>query len=136
MKHNGHHDFQSRLRAFKAVVLVLFAASLFAGCNEAEVDQALDSDANGYVCLACKAKFYTARKVFPTRCPDCKKPNIEQAVGFVCQADKQMTIDSRGHRSVPCKQCGATTAGLGIPREVDFKAWGAGLKTEAEVTGQ
>jgi DNA-directed RNA polymerase subunit RPC12/RpoP len=118
------------------VVLVALVALLFVGCHKNEVDQALDSDANGYVCLGCKAKFYTARKVFPTRCPDCKKNNFEQVVGFVCSADKQMTLEGRSRSSAKCKRCGVTVTGLGMPQTVDLKAWGATLKTETEVTGQ
>ena len=84
-----------------AGVLVV-ALLLVAGCGKSTVDQALDSDANGYVCLACQAKFYTDRTVFPTRCPDCKKPDIEEALGFICQADQSVVIGPRGQRSAKC----------------------------------
>ena len=110
-------------------------ACLLAGCGKSKEDQALDSDANGYFCLGCNAKFFTDRKVFATRCPGCKQPTIEQAIGFVCAADQQTTVGPRGPRSVACKKCGAATTGQNIPRVPDFKAWGATHKTEAEVTG-
>ena len=112
---------------------VLFA--VFAGCGKSEVDRALDSDANGYVCLKCMAKFYTERSVFPTRCPECKKPNIEQVLGYVCEADKQVTLGPRGRGAVPCSKCAKPTSRLSIPRELDFKTWGATKKTAAEVGG-
>ena len=32
-----------------------------------------------------------------------------------------------------CEKCGKTTSGLSIPRESDFKAWGAAKKTAQEV---
>ena len=135
MKNTGTSNVLCRASALGVAVLMLIA-SLGGGCAKTDVDQALDSDANGYVCLSCKAKFYTARKVFATRCPDCKKQTVEQAMGFICGADKQMTIGLRSSRSVSCKQCGVNTAALAIPREADFKTWGASSKTEAEVTGQ
>ncbi len=122
-------------RALLLLISLLAGAFAGAGCGKSSADRALDSDANGYVCLVCKAKFYTDRKVFATCCPDCKKPNLAQAVGFVCAADQQTTVGPRGLRSVPCQKCGAATTGLNIPRESDFKAWGATHKNEAEVTG-
>lgn len=118
-----------------ALLIGLLAFGL-AGCNKPAEEAALDSDANGYACRDCKAKFFTARTVFPTHCPDCKKKNIDQVVGFVCPADKQMTVEGRSRSSAKCKQCGATVAGLGMPQKSDLTAWGATLKTAAEVTGQ
>ena len=121
--------------AILLLVGLLGWALTVSGCGKSKADQALDSDANGYICLACNAKFYTDRSVFATRCPACKKPNIEEAVGFVCAADQQTTVGPRGRRSMTCKKCGAATTGRNIPRESDFKAWGATHKSEAEVTG-
>lgn len=117
------------------LVSMVGIACLLAGCGKSKEDQALDSDANGYFCLGCNAKFFTDRKVFATRCPGCQQPTIEQAIGFVCTVDQQTTIGPRGPRSVACQKCGAATTGQNIPRVPDFKAWGATHKTEAEVTG-
>jgi hypothetical protein len=118
------------------VLCLLAMVGLFlTGCGKSAVDEALDSDANGYVCLACKAMFYTDRTVFATRCPECKKPDIEQAIGYVCAADQRVTIGPRGRRSVACKTCGAATTSMSIPREADFKEWGATHKSESDVTG-
>ena len=108
---------------------------MFGGCGKSHVDEALSSDANGYLCLKCQAKFYTERTVFPTRCPQCKKPNIEEVMGFVCEADKQMTLGPRGRGAVACSKCGKMTMALALPRASDLKSWGAAKKTEAEVTG-
>ena len=126
-------SFRSAAGVARRVVLlgVMLSTFLLGGCGKSRVDQALDSDANGYVCLACNARFYTDRNVFPTRCPDCRKSNIEQAIGFVCTVDQQTTVGPRGRRSVACKKCGAATTGQNIPRESDFRAWGATHKTEA-----
>jgi hypothetical protein len=119
------------LRLVVAVVL----AGISAGCgsSDAAVDAALDSDANGYLCLECKTKFYTDRRVFPTKCPACRKPNIAQAISFICQADQQLNIGPKTVRMVPCQKCGSPATGLGIPREADLKAWGAMHKTDGEV---
>lgn len=125
-------DFFSRSFWFCGLLLVV-AALFVAGCGKNDVDAAFDSEANGYICMDCKAKFYTDRKVFPTKCPDCKKPNIQQAVMFVCQDDKQANLGPRSVRSVPCQKCGKPATGLGIPKEVDLKAWGASHKSAAEV---
>ena len=70
-----------------------------------------------------------------TSCPQCKKPNIEQVMGFVCDADKQMTLGPRGRGGVACSKCGKTTMALALPGASDLKSWGAVKKTEAEVTG-
>jgi hypothetical protein len=105
------------------------------GCGKSQVDEALTSDANGFLCLKCQTKFYTERKVFPTCCPACKKPDIEQVMGFVCDADKQMTLAPRSRGAVACSQCGKMNRALAIPRASDLIAWGGEKKSEMEVTG-
>jgi hypothetical protein len=99
------------------------------------VDQALDSDANGFFCPDCQTKFYTEHEVFANFCPQCKRSNIQMVVGFVCAADQQVTIGVRGRGAVACSKCGKATSGLAIPREKDLKAWGAPKKTRVEVCG-
>src|SRR5262249_48677398 len=106
---------------------------LLSGCGQGKIDHTLDSDANGYLCLTCKAKFYTARSVFADFCPQCKSPNVQQVVGFVCAADQHTTIAPRGPGFLACEQCGKTTSALSIPREKDFKAWGAVKRSGAGV---
>lgn len=118
------------LTACVACLLLLLGA-----CGRNQVDSALESDANGFLCVGCKLKFYTERDVFPGHCPQCKQPNVQQVVGFVCAADKTVTVNPRGRGSVPCQKCGQPTSALSIPGENELKAWGAVLKTRAEVGG-
>lgn len=106
------------------------------GCGRNEIKKALDTDANGYLCLACKAKFYTERSVFADVCPQCKNSNIQQVVGFICPIDRHVTIAPRGPGFMPCENCGKTTQSLSIPREAELKSWGAQKKTKTEVTGR
>lgn len=87
-----------------------------AGCGKSQVEAALDSDANGYLCLECQTKFYTDRAVFANVCPACKKGNIQPVVGFVCPADQEITIAPRGQGFHACKKCGRPTSALMIPR--------------------
>ncbi len=114
-------------------VALLVVLSLLAGCGQRAIDQALDSDANGYLCGVCKTKFYTDRAVFANYCPKCKQPKIQFVLGYVCAADKHVTLGARGRGSLSCEQCGRQTTSLSIPREKDFKAWGAPKQTAAEV---
>ncbi len=118
-----------------AFVLTLLAvlALTFIGCKQSKVDEALDTDANGYQCAKCAAKFYTDRDVFPNTCPQCKQSNIKQVMGFVCSTDKHVTLGVRGRQAVACEKCKRPTSGMAIPRESDLKAWGAVKKTAAEV---
>src|SRR6059036_1091369 len=63
---------------------LLLVTGVFGGCKQRRIDQALESDANGYLCQVCKAKFYTDRAVFANVCPSCKSTQLAQVVGFVC----------------------------------------------------
>jgi hypothetical protein len=112
--------------------LLLFA---LAGCGKGKVDQGLESDANGYLCLGCKARFYTARNVFAGRCPQCQQPSVLMVVGQTCPADQHITIAPRGRGSGRCEKCGHATQGICIPNEEALKAWGAARKSAAEVGG-
>ena len=120
-----------RIFAFAAIVLA--ATVWVAGCGKGPEEAALDSDANGYLCLGCQSKFYTDRRVFANHCPACQKPQIEMVVGFVCPVDHYVTYGPRGRGSMKCGQCGKPTSGLSIPREAELKTWGAAHKTAAEV---
>lgn len=118
-----------------AVMLLALPVCLLSGCGQSKVNQALDSDANGYLCLGCKAKFYTDRALFADFCPQCKQANIQPVVGFVCGADQHVTLAPRGRGFHPCEKCGKATSALKIPRESDLTGWGAGKKTRKEVCG-
>ena len=124
----------SRARIFGAFLCAVLLTSLASGCGRnRQVEQALSSDANGYVCLKCSTKFYTDREVFAGHCPQCKAPNIEMVVGFVCETDKNVTYGARGRGARACEKCGKVTTALSLPRENDLKAWGAAKKSNAEV---
>ena len=120
-------------RKLPGLFLLLALLPLLSACQKSSVDTALQSDAHGYLCRACNAKFYTPSDVFANRRPNCKSMQLAQAVGFVCPADHHVTIAPRGTGSMPCEKCGQPTSGLSIPREIDFQAWGAAKKTRAEV---
>ncbi len=117
------------------ILLMVAVAGLLGGCGNSDVDQALDSDANGFICPACQAKFYTDREVFPTHCPQCQKPKVEMVLGFVCPDDKHVTYAARGRGSAACEQCKQMTSSVRIPQEAELKAWGATKKNKSEVGG-
>lgn len=114
--------------------LALWGA-LTPGCGRSKVEEALDSDANGYQCLNCREKFYTERDLFANVCPGCKQANIQPVVGFVCAADGHVTLAVRGRGFLPCAKCGQPTSRLSIPRESDLQAWGAARRSSQEVGG-
>ena len=116
---------------------VLWCAALvvLGGCGKASVDQALESDANGYLCRSCKTKFFVDREIFADFCPNCKSLGVDQVVGFVCPTDAHTTVGPRGRGSMRCEKCGQPTSGLSIPKAAELQAWGAAKKTRKEVCG-
>jgi len=124
---------QRAARTPATLLAVLLLAFCFSGCTKQKVDAALDSDANGYICSKCSEKFYTSRDVFANVCPKCKDADIQQVVGYYCEKDKQATLGPRGRGARRCEKCGNATTGMIVPKESDFKAWGAAKKTAAEV---
>lgn len=129
---------RSLMKSFRLILLYgAFLALMLSqtGCKDQQVEQALDSDANGFLCLKCSAKFFTERRVFPSHCPQCKQPDVDQVIAFSCPADKHLTLGARARGSRRCEKCGGATSGMAIPKEADLKAWGATLKTAAEVGG-
>jgi hypothetical protein len=117
------------------LLALVCAASTLTGCKKSAIDQALDSDANGYVCLDCEAKFYTDREVFASHCPKCKKVNVEQVLGFVCETDKTVMVAARSRGARACSKCGKPASGVTIPKEADLKAWGAVKYAASDVGG-
>jgi len=115
--------------------MVLGLAMILAvgGCGRQSDDAALDSDANGFLCLDCTEKFYTDREVFANRCPACQKGRVEMVLGFVCPSDGEVTYAPRGRGSLACGKCGKVTGSLTIPREAELKAWGASHSNGPEV---
>jgi DNA-directed RNA polymerase subunit RPC12/RpoP len=101
---------------------------LMSGCRRDVAAEASDSDANGYVCQNCGAKFYTDRSVFLTaKCPKCQQDGLVEVVGYECPKDHHITIRARsGDRGSPaCEQCQGRPGGMLLPREKQLKAWGA-----------
>lgn len=115
---------------------LLFCLLLAAtGCGKSKIDKGLESDANGYACMACNAKFYTAREVFPTYCPQCKQKNIQLVMAVKCPDDQHVTLFPRSRGARGCEKCGKPIAAIFIPGEAELKTWGAAKKTAAEVGG-
>jgi transcription initiation factor IIE alpha subunit len=107
--------------------LAVFVSSLTA-CKKEGLD-ALETDANGFLCLKCGAKFYTERAIFMgSQCPQCKENTLTQTVGYYCEKDKHLTIRaSENDRQGPvCEKCQARLVNaMKSPHEKDYKAWGA-----------
>ncbi len=121
------------VRALAVLLPCVSLALLLWGCENRQVEQALDSDANGYICAKCSEKFYTDRDTFANVCPKCKQADILQVVGYYCDKDKHASLGPRGRGARRCEKCGNATTGMIVPKESDFKAWGASKRTAAEV---
>lgn len=115
----------------KQVALIWLGVLLggLTACKKDASFSALETDANGYVCLKCGAKFYTERTVFlGPQCPQCKESALTQTVGYYCEKDQHVTIRaSEGDRQgAICEKCQAHLVNaMKAPREKDYKAWGA-----------
>jgi len=116
-----------------SLLAILGLLWVIAGCGRSSDGAALNSDANGFLCMDCQAKFYTDRQIFANHCPQCQKGNVEMVVGFECPADHTVTYGPRGKGSVACRECGKVTAALIIPSESELKEWGAVKRTAKEV---
>jgi DNA-directed RNA polymerase subunit RPC12/RpoP len=115
---------------------LVFLTALLAGltaCNKDPSNEAIETDANGYLCLKCGAKLYTERSVFiGPKCPQCKEDRLMQAVGYYCEKDQHLTIRaSEGDpQGAVCERCQAHLVNaMRAPREKDLKAWGATKST-------
>lgn len=114
------------------LLLALLAALAVcgAGCKKDAATEAIETDANGYLCLQCGGKFYTARRVFlESKCPKCGQETLADVVGFVCPKDQHLTIRPKvtgPQGAAVCEQCGEHLKNaMFMPREKDFKTWGA-----------
>lgn len=112
------------------LTLALLACVLIgASCKKDLAEEASDSDANGYVCLACGAKLYSARSEFlGPQCPKCSQPKLVEVIGFRCPKDQHVTIQGRSNgrqEAAVCDVCKTPLSGLSMPREKELKAWGA-----------
>ena len=130
MKRSRSESTLRRLLWLAACVVV------FAGCSRSQGFDALDTDANGYVCMKCSGKFYTARKVFlESKCPKCGQDALADVVGYKCDKDQHLTLRpkvSGPEGAAICEQCGAQLKNAMVsPHEKDLKAWGAVQNTPA-----
>jgi DNA-directed RNA polymerase subunit RPC12/RpoP len=113
------------------IFLLCLAALLqdLTACKKNEAIDAIETDANGYLCLKCGAKLYTDRSVFiGPKCPQCKEDSLMPVVGYYCEKDQHLTIRAgRGDRQGSiCERCQAPLVNaMRSPREKDLKAWGA-----------
>jgi len=100
------------------------------GCGKDPALAAIESDAYGFQCMKCNAKFFTDRKSpLGSKCPQCQQDYIEDAMGYWCEKDKHMTIRPRvpgPEGASVCEKCGVQLKNAMIsPQEKDLKAWGA-----------
>jgi DNA-directed RNA polymerase subunit RPC12/RpoP len=125
---------RSLLAGLKPGVCLLIAclAAVLLGATACKKDAALDAmqtDANGYVCLKCGVKLYTDRSVFiGPNCPKCHEDSLMDVVGYYCAKDQHLTIRARrgDRQGAVCEQCQQPLANaMRSPREKDLKAWGA-----------
>src|SRR5574340_784006 len=112
------------------LALGLAALALMAiGCKKDAALEAMDSDANGYLCLKCGVKLYTERAVFiGPQCPKCQQETLMRVVGYDCPKDHHLTIRPKlGDRQpLACEQCqGPLVNAMRAPRQKDLKGWGA-----------
>jgi hypothetical protein len=112
------------------LVLCLGALTLMAAaCRKDVALEAMNSDANGYLCLKCGVKLYTGRSVFiGPQCPQCHQESLMDVLGYGCEEDRHLTIRPRrgDNRPIACEKCQRPLVnGMRSPREKDLKAWGA-----------
>jgi hypothetical protein len=116
------------------LVVVLTLAVLVVSCKKDAAVEAITTDANGYLCLKCGAKYYTSRAVFmESKCPKCQEYGIEDVVGYLCKKDNHLTIRPRlggPEGKSTCEKCGAyLESAMVMPRETNLLVWGA-IKTK------
>ena len=118
-------------RLVVCLALLLLGAT---GCKKDAALEAMESDANGYLCLKCGVKLYTERSVFiGPKCPNCQEDSLMDVVGYYCEKCQHLTIRARrgDRKGAVCEQCQQALANaMRSPREKDLKAWGA-AKTSA-----
>jgi hypothetical protein len=123
---NKRNIVRSRFVAALGMGILCFS---LASCKKDAAFDALDTDANGYLCLKCGAKLYTGRKVFiGPKCPQCNQDSLMQAVGYYCEKDKHLTIRARegDRQGAVCEKCQTPLVNaMKEPHEKDYKAWGA-----------
>ena len=128
---DGAPPFRAGPKPAWVLALVCAAATLLAAtaCKKDAAMEAMDSDANGYICLKCGVKLYTDRSVFiGPKCPKCQEDTLMDVVGYYCAKCQHLTIRARrgDRQGAVCEQCQQPLANaMRSPREKDLKAWGA-----------
>ncbi len=124
-------DFVIELKLIR-VSLLLFLGMLLlltSGCSKDSSAKAIETDANGYFCLKCRAKCYTDRKVFLEKCPKCNQDALANVVGYLCEKDHHATLRpkvSGPEGASVCEQCGLPLKNAMFqPHKKDLAAWGA-----------
>src|SRR5258706_12303112 len=115
-----HVSKTSRVLCRSILVLGVAAALLVVGgCRKNVTEEASDSDANGYLCAKCGAKFYTKRSVFlAATCPKCKADALTEVAGYICEKDNHLTLRGRTNDrngATACGKCGAPLAACDCP---------------------
>ena len=127
----GAQPYGARLRLAGGLLVVCLVAAVLAvtACKKDTALQAIDSDANGYVCLKCGVKLYTDRSVFiGPKCPKCQEDSLMDVTGYYCEKCQHLTVRARrgDRQGAVCEQCQRSLANaMRSPREKDLKAWGA-----------
>jgi hypothetical protein len=111
-------------------MLAALVTLLIGGCSKPKEMAAIETDAHGYFCQHCGAKFYTARDVFlEAECPKCQQYTLVDVVGYLCPADNHLTLRPQVHGQgggAICEVCKAQLKNAMVsPREKDLIAWGA-----------
>jgi Zn finger protein HypA/HybF involved in hydrogenase expression len=103
------------------------------GCSkESQQGELLNSDANGFLCRQCNAKFFTSRSVYADHCPSCKSADVALVIGFYCDKDQHVTLTPKA-KSVLCEKCNQLLGQVRLPTSAQLVAWGAVKKSEADV---
>jgi len=127
----SRRSFLAGLKPMGAMLVLCLAAALLTstGCKKNTALAAMDTDANGYVCLKCDVKLYTERSVFiGPKCPKCQEDSLMDVIGYYCEKCQHLTIrPRRGDRQgAVCEKCQQSLGNaMRSPREKDLKAWGA-----------
>ena len=117
----------SFLPALLPLALVGF---LIGGCSKDPNMEAIETDAHGYFCQGCRAKFYTDRNVFlESKCPKCQQETLVDVTGYMCGKDHHLTIRPRvlgPEGAAICEVCRMHLKDARVePRKKDLLAWGA-----------
>jgi hypothetical protein len=134
--HAQERDGSARPSIF-CLFLLLLTASLLTGCKEDVAQEAMESDANGYVCVN-QHKFYTERAIFADKCPQCGTIELTEVYGYICETKPTNSNDQpgcghvtlaprRGNKSgaVLCEQCKRVLSAVKLPSSKELAAWGA-----------